>query len=148
MLSADRLHWLLAGTGGAGTLVLLAALGLRLSFLVAPALVLVGGEYAELFLLRHQTVDVRAPVYGASLLLVAELAFAALELRGGKPEPGLLARRAAFVAIVTLGGVFVGTVALAAAAVPLEGGVALQAVGVMAAVGALLLLGRLATRTR
>ena len=121
---------------------------LRKPGLVAPALVVLGGEYAGLFLVRNETVDVRAPLYGVGLLLVAELAFAALELRAGTPEPGLLARRAALVAMLALGGVLAGAVVLAAATVPLEGGVALQAVGVVAAVGALLLLGRLASRPR
>jgi hypothetical protein len=116
--------------------------------LVGPALVVLGGECAGLFLVRNETVDVRAPLYGVGLLLVAELAFAALELRAGKPEPGLLARRAALVAVVALGGVLAGTVVLAAANVPVEGGVGLEAVGVVAAVGALLLLGRLAARPR
>jgi hypothetical protein len=40
------------------------------------------------------------------------------------------------------------SVVLAAATVPLEGGVALEAVGVVAAVVALLVLGRLAARER
>jgi hypothetical protein len=129
-------------------IVLAAALVLRLPTLIAPALVLLGGEYAGLFLVRQGTVDARAPLYGAGFLLVAELAFAALELRAGTPEPGLVARRAAVVAGLALGGVLAGAVVLAAAAVPLEGGVALEAVGVVAAVGALLLLGRLAAGTR
>ena len=116
--------------------------------LVLPALVILGGEYAGLFLVRNETVDVRAPLYGVGLLLVAELAFAALELRAGKPEPGLLARRAALGAALALAGVLAGAVVLAAATVPLEGGVALEAVGVVAAVGALLLLGRLTVRDR
>jgi hypothetical protein len=147
-LAAERLEWLLAGTGAVGVLGLAAALVLRLPGLVAPALVVLGGEYAGLFLVRNETVDVRAPLYGVGLLLVAELAFAALELRAGKAEPGLLARRAALVAALALGGVLAGAVVLAAATVPLEGGVGLEAVGVVAAVGALLLLGRLAARGR
>jgi hypothetical protein len=147
-LTADRLQWLLAGIGAVGVLVLLAALLLRLPGLVAPALVVLGGEYAGLFLVRNETVDARAPLYGVGLLLVAELAFAALELRAGTPEPGLPARRAALVAMLALGGVLAGAVVLAAATVPLEGGVALEAVGVVAAVAALLLLGRLAARER
>jgi hypothetical protein len=147
-LAAERLEWLLAGTGAVGVLVLLAALVLRMPGLVAPALVVLSGEYAGLFLVRNETVDVRAPLYGIGLLLVAELAFAALELRAGKPEPGLLVRRAALVVTLALGGVLAGAVVLAAATVPLEGGVGLEAVGVVAAVGALLLLGRLAAHGR
>jgi hypothetical protein len=147
-LVAERLQWLLGGIGALGVVVLLAALVLRIPALVAPALVVLGGAYAGLFLVRDETVDVRAPLYGVGLLLVAELAFTALELRAGKPEPGLLARRAALLAMLALGGVLVGAVVLAAATVPVEGGVALEAVGIVAAVGALLLLGTLAARGR
>src|SRR5439155_9452546 len=98
------------------------------------------------FLVRRGTVDIRSPLEGAAFLLVAELAFAALELRAGRPEPGLLARRAAAVAGLAVGGIVVATVALAAAAAPLEGGIALEASGVAAAVALLVLLGRLAVR--
>ncbi len=142
------MQWLLGGIGAVGVLVLLAALVLRIPALVAPALVVLGGAYAGLFLVRDETVDVRAPLYGVGLLLVAELAFTALELRAGKPEPGLLARRAALLAMLALGVVLAGAVVLAAATVPVEGGVALEAVGIVAAVGALLLLGTLAARGR
>lgn len=128
-------------------LVLAAALALRTPGLIAPAVVLLGGEYAGLFLVRTGTVDVRAPLYGALFLLVAELAFAALELRAGTPDPGLLARRAAILAALALGGVLLGAVVLAAATLPVRGGLALEAVGVAAAVGLLVLLGRLAART-
>jgi hypothetical protein len=145
-VSADRLGVLLGLVGGAGALLLAAALGLRQHALVAPALVLLGGEYAGLFLVDRGAVDVRAPLEGAAFLLVAELAFAALELRAGAPEPGLAARRAAAVAALALGGVVLGAVVLAAATVPLDGGLALEALGVVAAVTLLVLLGRLAAR--
>lgn len=129
-------------------MLLCAALVLRRPGLVTPALVLVGGEFAGVFLVRKGSVDVRAPLYGVGLLLVAELAFAALELRAGTAEPGLVERRVAVLAGLGLAGVLAGTLVLAAATVPLDGGVALEAVGVAAAVAALLLLGRLAGRPR
>jgi hypothetical protein len=146
-LTASRLGWLLGGFGGAGALVLATALALRIPGLIAPALVLLGGEYAGLFLVREGAADVRAPLYGAGFFLVAELAFAALELRAGTPDPTIAARRAAIVAALALGGVVVGAVVLAAATVPLQGGLPLEAIGVTAAVGLLVLLGRLAVRT-
>ena len=107
---------------------------LRLPALVTPALALLGAEYAGLFVVRGDTLDVRAPLYGAAFLVVAELAFAALELRAGTPEPGLVARRAAVLVGAAAGGVDRRTVVLAAAAAPLDGGVALEAVGIVAAV--------------
>jgi hypothetical protein len=121
---------------------------LRAPGLIAPALVLLGGEFAGLFLVRERAVDVRAPLYGVGLFLVAELSFAALELRAGRPEPGLVPRRAALLALLALASVLAGTLVLAAASVPLAGGVALEAVGVAAAVGSLILLGRMAARPR
>jgi hypothetical protein len=146
VVTADRLGALLGALGGAGTLVLAAALGLRQQALIAPALALLGGEYAALFLARPGTVDVQAPLEGAAFFFVAELAFAALELRAGRPEPGLFARRVASVAWLALGGIVLGAVALAAATLPLDGGLALEALGVAAAVALLAFLGRLAVR--
>jgi len=146
-LTASRLDWLLGGVGGVGVLVLVAALALRLPGLIAPALILLGGEYAGLFLVREGTVDIRAPLYGAAFFLIAELAFAALELRAGTPDPGLIHRRAAILAVLAFGGVVLGAVVLAAATLPLEGGLALEAIGVAAAVGLLVLVGRLAVHT-
>jgi hypothetical protein len=60
----------------------------------------------------------------------------------------LAARRAATLVLVALGGVVTGLIVLAAAASPLDGGVALEAVGVAAAVGLLVGLGRVAVRSR
>ena len=127
--------------------VLAAALALRMPGLIAPALVVLGAEYAALFVIRQATVDVRAPLYGAGFLIVAELAFAAVELRAGSPDPGLLPRRMAALTGLALGGIVLGAVVLAAATVPLDGGIALEAVGIAAAVGLLLVLGRLAVRS-
>ena len=146
-LTAPRLGLALGATGLVAAAVLTAALTLRMPSLIAPALVVLGGEYAVLFILRDAIVDVRAPLYGAGFLLVAELAFAALELRAGTPDPGLIPRRAAALTGLALGGIVLGAIVLAAATLPLEGGVALEAVGVAAAVGLLVMLGRLAVRS-
>ena len=116
--------------------------------LIAPALGLLGAEYAALFALRGDAVDSRAPLYGACFLAVAELAYGALELRAGAPEPGLTARRIVILAGLALGSVVVGTIVLAAASAPLDGGVGLEAVGVFAAVALLVGLGRMAVRSR
>jgi hypothetical protein len=145
---ATRLGGLLAVIGAGGVAVLVAALVLRVPALVTPALALVGAEYAGLFLVRGDTLDVRAPLYGAAFLVVAELAFAALELRAGTPEPGLAARRTAVLVGAAAGGVLVGLVVLAAAATPLDGGLGLEAVGVVAAVVLVAALGRTAARSR
>jgi hypothetical protein len=145
---ASRLGGLLVMIGAVGVAVLVGALVLRLPALVAPALALLGAEYAGLFLVRGGTLDVRAPLYGAAFLVVAELAFSALELRAGTPEPGLVARRAAVLVGVAAAGVLAGLVVLAAAATPLDGGLGLEAVGIAAAVVLVAALGRAAARSR
>lgn len=145
---ATRLGAVLAVVGGIAVGVLVAALVLRLPPLITAALALLGAEYALLFVVRGDTIDVRAPLYGAAFLVTAELAFAAVERRAGRSEPMLAARRAATLVLVALGGVVTGLIVLAAAASPLEGGVALEAVGVAAAVGLLVGLGRVAVRSR
>jgi len=124
------------------------ALLLRFPPLIAPGLGLLGVEYAGLFVVRGDTIDVRAPLYGAAFVVVAELAFGAVEFRAGKPEPVLAVRRAAALVLLALGSIVVGLVVLAAAATPLEGGVGLEAVGVAAAVALIIGLGRVAVRSR
>jgi len=57
---ATRLGGLLAMIGVVGVAVLAAALVLRLPALVMPGLALLGAEYAGLFLVRGDTLDVRA----------------------------------------------------------------------------------------
>jgi hypothetical protein len=82
-------------------------------------------------------------------IAAGELAFAALELRAaGTADRELVARRTAVVAVLAFGGIVFGAATLAAATIPLKGGVALQAVGVAAAVAVIVLLGRLAVRAR
>ena len=145
---ATRLGGLLAMIGVVGVAVLAAALVLRLPALVMPGLALLGAEYAGLFLVRGDTLDVRAPLYGAAFLVVAELAFAAIELRAGTPEAGLVPRRAVWLVGAAAAGVVVGLVVLAAAAAPLDGGLGLEAVGIAAAVVLVAALGRAAIRSR
>jgi hypothetical protein len=143
-----RLSGLLVIVGAAGIAVLAAALVFRMPALVTAALALIGAEYSALFVARDDTLDVRVPLYGAAFLVVAELAFAALELRAGTPEPGLVARRALTIVGAAAASVLVGLVVLAAAAAPLNGGLGLEAVGVVAAVVLVAALGRAAVRSR
>jgi hypothetical protein len=145
---ASRLGGLLAIIGALGVAVLVGALVVRIPALVTSALALLGAEYAGLFLVRGATLDVRAPLYAAAFLVVAELAFAAVELRAGTPEPGLVARRAAVLVGAAAAAVLVGLIVLAAAATPLDGGLGLEAVGIAAAVVLVAALGRAAARSR
>jgi hypothetical protein len=147
-VTASRLGAVVAIVGGLAVSVLAAAVILRFPPLITAGLTLLGAEYAVLFVLRGDTIDVRAPLYGAALLVIAEIAFAAVELRAGRAEPALAARRAATLAFVAVGAVVAGLVVLAAAATPLDGGVGLEAIGVVAAVVLLVALGRVAVRSR
>ena len=124
------------------------ALGGEVLVELEVALALLGAEYAGLFVVRGDTLDVRAPLYGAAFLVVAELSFGALELRAGRPEPGLVPRRVAVVVGAAAAGVIVGLVVLAAAATPLNGGLWLEAAGIVAAVVLVAALGRAAVRSR
>jgi hypothetical protein len=145
---AARLGVVLAIVGAIGVGVLAAALLLRVPPLITPGLALLGAEYTVLFVVRGDAIDVRAPLYGAAFLVTAELAFGAVELRAGKTEPVLAARRAATLVLIALGSIVTGLVVLAAAAAPLDGGVGLEAVGVASAVALLVALGRIAVRSR
>jgi hypothetical protein len=142
---ADSLRGLLAGGGVAATLAIAVACLLRRPRLTVAGLVLLGAEYTGFFLVRGSTVDQRAPLYGAGFLLVAELAFAAIERRVvGSRELALL--RMVTLAALGLAAVALGTLVLAFAAIPAGGGLVLHAVGVVAAVTVVVLLGQLALR--
>jgi hypothetical protein len=145
-VEAERLRGLLAAGGAAATVALTFASALRRPKLAVVGLVLLGAEYAGLFLVRGSTIDQRAPLYGAGFLVVAELAFTAMERRApGSRELAL--HRVIGLAALAVAAVALGTLVLALAAVPAGGGIALHAVGVVAVVALVLLLGRLALRT-
>ena len=119
------------------------ALAARWPEAVAVALALLGGQYGLWLSLRGGEIDTRAPLVAAGLLVVAELAYEALERSVAQPGRELVARRALHLAVLAAASVGVGAVILAAAAVPLEGGVYLTALGVAAAALAFALLARL-----
>ncbi len=144
-LAAGRLGWLLASVGAVAALTLAVALALRMPALVTGGLILLGGEYAGLFLVRGGVVDRRAPLYGAAFLVAAELAFGGLERWAGAP-PELVVRRIAVLAVVAVVAVALGALVLAVSALPAGGGVTLHAAGVVAAIAATLLIALVALR--
>jgi hypothetical protein len=125
----------------AGLLVRVAlAIPLAIALLVAAYLALLGFELDSL--------DSRAPLVAAALLAVAELGYWSLELREAvADEPGTYLRRAALLAVQLAGVTTVGVVLLAVVEGIETGGVAIQVLGVLAAVGALALLA-LAARSK
>lgn len=112
------------------------------AMLLPAALTLLGGEYALTLAAGDLPLDGRAPAFGAGLLVAAELGYWSLELRARvTEEAGGHARRAAWIALVALGGLLLGAALLALVDRAGQEGVALEAVGALAAVaGAVLLL--------
>ena len=130
-----------------GLLALMAAVVLGWSSLVAVSLVLLGSAYAVHFALDDPTLDTRAPVVAAGLLLAAELAYWSLEqLQRVRTESREQLRHLAVVAALGLGGLFVGAVLLAVADVVRTRGLAVDLFGAGAAASALLLLVLIARR--
>ncbi len=119
----------------------------RSTWLVWP-LALLGASYALWLALGTSALDQRAPVVGAGLLLTAELAYDSLEPEVGRPEATAVLARAIVLTIVVLGAAGAGAIVLAAASVPLSGGVGLTALGAVAAVLALSLIAWLASLRR
>jgi hypothetical protein len=144
-LSADRRVWIVGVLGAAGAALLACALPLRSPALVTWSLALLGGEYALWLTERGGSVDTRSPLYGAGLLLVAELAHEGAVRSSVGAERELSFRRGLQLAGLVVGALAAGTVVMATAALPVTGGAALTAVGVIAAVLALLVIARLAT---
>ena len=148
-VSAARLPWLHAGIAIAGFAFLAAGLALRRSQFLAWALALLGANYAVWLALGTHVLDQRIPVVGAGLLLTAELSFDSLEPEvGRRVDPTTLLARAIVIVIVVFGAVGAGALVLAVASVPLNGGVAVTAVGAVAAVLVLVMIRRLAHERR
>jgi len=128
--AANQLAWL-----GAGTAAMLLAAGM-----VAQSPAPVHAAVAVLglmFLLRHDARLLLAPVYGAGLLLMEDLAVRTIELSGvGEIAPRVIvARVGATLAVAAVGACLSALAALAVtAAVPRS--VLLTAVGALAAVAA------------
>jgi hypothetical protein len=145
-----------AVSSGHGSLALLGGLGIVLAVAgaLSGAVVLLGTglgalvvEYAVAAGLEGAGLDTRADVWGAGLLLAAELLFLASELRTSVLAGGdLIARRLGTIALLVAGSIVLGAVLLSAAELRPGGGLALQLVGVAAVGGVLALVLSLARR--
>lgn len=126
---------------------LAAGLVLGISVVVPLAIALLGAEYVAILAFEADVLDTQAPLAGGALLAVAELAYWSLELRTPvDDEAGTYLRRIAFLATLVLGVVGLGAVMLTLVEVVVAGGVAVDILGVVAALGALALLARAAQR--
>ena len=132
--------------GAAGVALVLLAVALARAGLVAPGLGALLAGYATSLVARDSAaLDAPAPLVGGALLVVAELAYWSVELRGKEPEDrAVVVRRVATLAALTAGAIGLGAAVLAATAFPLGGGLVWNVVGVAAAVAALALIAGLA----
>jgi hypothetical protein len=102
---------------------------------------------AVVFLLHRRDSLVLAPIYGAGLLLVGELAQGSIDLRGvGWLTPNWIASRLAAILALSALGAGAGAVVAAAATIGAARSVALTAAGAVAAVMALGTIALLARR--
>jgi hypothetical protein len=131
----------LAIPGGVGLLLYAAALAGVWPGGLTVAIGLLAAEYLASLYLRGIRLDVVAPVYAATQFVCAELGWLAAEERGG--GLGWLERWFG-IAGLALAGAALGWVALIAATLPLAGGLAVTALGVLAALAAALGLAWLA----
>ncbi|MFL6188624.1 MAG: hypothetical protein ACJ75E_01985 [Actinomycetes bacterium] len=139
----QALAWL-----AAAGLLLAAGAALRLTSLLAPALLVLLAEYTVVLVRQGDRVHAAAPLVGAGLLLYAELASWAREARPQvRDEHPVLAARATVVAASTVAALALGVLVLLAAAVPAGGGLARLAVGVVAATATLALVAVVARPT-
>lgn len=114
---------------------------------IAWTLALLAATYAIALALDDSDVlDPAAPLYAAALLLMAELAYWSLELRGpGREERHVVLRRLAALAVLAFLSVVLGAFVVIVTAAPLGGGILWDGIGVLAAaatVGILALLAR------
>jgi uncharacterized membrane protein len=113
------------------------AVVLRLPWAVTLAVLALGTEYGASLFARDEELDLRAPVYAAGLVVLAELAFLLVETRA---TPAFLTRRLAAVAALALAALGLGVLVVLVAALPRVGGVALGVIGAAAALAMLALV--------
>ena len=115
--------------------VLVAAVVHGWAWLIPPSITLVGGAYAAELAIDDATLDLAAPLVAVGLVLAAELAYWSLDERvrtTGDPGEGL--RRAALVALGAAATLVLGAALLALVDEIRARGLALDLIGVLAAV--------------
>ena len=133
--------------GAAAVVMALVGIAAGLAAPVAAAVAAFGVAYGVSTDELGSALDTRAVVYGSGLLLFAELAFLAIEVRSSVLEGGdLVARRLGTILGLLVGAIFLGALLLGIAAVEPPGGLLVQVTGVIAAAGALALVMSLARR--
>jgi hypothetical protein len=148
--AAQDLHFQWAALAFAilAVFLLTAGLAVRSPSALGFGLAALGADYAVLFVAEGGALDRFTPAYAAGFMLVAELGFWSIEGRvPAWSEPAVAEWR-----LARLAGAIVGAAALAAfvlvaaAAATGSGGVALESLGVVAAIGSLALITLLVRR--
>jgi hypothetical protein len=129
----------LLALGGAAVFVLVVGVTSGRAFAIPWAIAGLGAEYA--LALGNAGLDARVPLYAVSLLVTAELAYWSVQLRGAAAdEAGIAQRRVIGLLLGATAALLVCTTLVTLARVQLGGGLAAEAAGLAAAVGALALL--------
>ena len=133
--------------GGAALVSLCVGLAARWSAALAVGITFLGAEQAVRLATGPSSVDPWTPVYAAGLLLTAELAWWSIEDRvPAWSQPFIVLRRLLVIVGLCAAGAALAAMIVVAAGAPLEGGVGLELVGVVAAVAAVAVVAVLARR--
>lgn len=131
-----------------GVLLFLVGLAFRSAGLLGLGLATIGAEFAVMFVAEGGSLDRFTPAYAAGFMLVAELGFWSIESR----IPAWSEAAVAEWRLARIVGACIGAAALAAlvlvtaSAASGTGGLALESLGVLAALGALVLITVLVSR--
>jgi len=143
-----HLRWLALAVGALAMSLLAVGLAARSGPVLGWGLAALGGEYGVLFAAEGRALDELTPVYAGAFVLVAELAFWSIERRvPAWSEPTLVERRLARLAATCIGAAGVAALVIVVSAASGGGGIALEAIGVVAAIGALALVAVLVQRS-
>lgn len=144
-VEAGRVPELVVAVGLGGCALMVVAFVGRWPSALPFGLAGVGAAYAISLGLRSGAVDAGAPAVAAALFVAAELGFWALERSPARAERQVLVRRVTGLALGALGTALVGSLVLGLTA-GVSGGVALEAVGVVAAALTVAAIALLASR--
>lgn len=145
MVAGDRATLPVLALGVAGALATVIALWRAV--VLGPALIASAGAYAVLLAIDEPPLDARAAGVAAALLAIGELVGWARELAATtRDEPGNAWRRPVWIAGAGIGAVGLVTVLVAVVDLAHVEGLAIEVIGALAALAALVLTVRLAHR--
>ena len=133
--------------GAFGSALLAVALVGRWPGLMPWTIAFLGAQYAASLLIRGGSIDEFAPLYAASLLVIAELAYWALEERPARGGGSVVLGRLARLGALALGAAAAGAAVLVASEGGAGNGVELKILGLLAAAATLGVLTTLAWRS-